>query len=68
MLEALEQSLELERLEVRERQVAAAEDAIATREARIQQEVEQKVEKLRVTLVREYCQRLGLQETRSQQR
>ena len=34
-LEALERSLELERLEVRERQVAMAEDAITAQEAKI---------------------------------
>ena len=34
MLEAAERSLELERLETRERQVAEAEDAASAREAR----------------------------------
>nr|XP_020160305.1 uncharacterized protein LOC109745593 [Aegilops tauschii subsp. strangulata] len=37
-LETLEHSLALERLEVRERQAATAEDAVAARDARIQQE------------------------------
>ena len=43
VLDALERSLELQRLELRERQAATAEDAVAARDARIQQEVDQKV-------------------------
>ena len=37
MLEAMEHSLELERLETRERQVAQPKDAASAREARIQE-------------------------------
>ena len=40
MLEILERSLDLERLELRERQVATAEDVITAREAKIQQEAD----------------------------
>ena len=39
-LEVLEHSLELEQLQMRERQVATVEDTVAAREARIQQEVD----------------------------
>ena len=46
VLEAMGHSLELERLETRERQVAQAEDAASAREARIQEEVDQKVAKV----------------------
>ena len=62
-LEVLEHSLELERLEVRECQAAAAEDVVATREARIQQEVDQKVVKIRVALLDEHRRELELHET-----
>jgi N-acetylmuramoyl-L-alanine amidase len=67
MLEALEHSLELERLEVREHQVAAAEDAVTAREARIQQEVDRKVERAREAFMKEHRQQLELRETRFQQ-
>ena len=49
-LEAVEHSLALERLEVRERQAAVAEDAVAAREAQVQVEVEEKVAKARAEL------------------
>nr|XP_020195975.1 vicilin-like seed storage protein At2g18540 [Aegilops tauschii subsp. strangulata] len=42
-LEAVERSLELERLETRERQVAQAEDAVGKRQARAQEEVDRRV-------------------------
>jgi hypothetical protein len=67
-LEITEHNLELERLELRERQVAAAEDAVATREAKIQQEVDRRVAEIRGALVGEYHRKLRLQETRFQQR
>jgi hypothetical protein len=54
MFEALEQSLELERLEVKERQVVAAEDAIAVREARVRLEVKLKVDRAREALASEF--------------
>ena len=60
LLEALEHSLELERLEVRERQVAVADDVVTAREAKIQQEVDQKVEKICEALAKEYHQKLSL--------
>ena len=42
-LEAVEHSLELERLETRERQVAQAEDVVGAREAKAQEEVDRRV-------------------------
>ena len=67
-LEALAQSLERDRLELMERQVTSAEEALASREAKIQLEVDQKVPEVRQSLVVEYCRKLGLQETRFKQR
>ena len=52
-LEALERSLEHERQEVRERQVASAEDAVTMHEARIQEEVNRRVAKVRADLANE---------------
>ena len=49
-LEAVDHSLALERLEVRERQAAVAEDAVAARKAQVQVEVEEKVVKARAKL------------------
>lgn len=49
-LETVEHSLALETLEVRERQAAAAEDAVTAREARVQLEVEERVAKARAEL------------------
>ena len=66
-LEALEHSLERERLEVMERQVVVPEDALASREAGIQREVDQTVAGIRETLVEEYRQKLELQEARFKQ-
>ena len=68
VLEALEKSLERERLEVMERQVAIAEDALASQEAKIQREVDKKMARICETLVEEYRQKLGLQEARFKQR
>ena len=53
---------------MRERQVATAEDALASREARVQQEIDQKVGVIRGAYVDEYRWKLGLQETRFQPR
>ena len=50
VLEATERSLELERLETRERQVAQAKDAANAREARIQEEVDSRVAEARTGL------------------
>ena len=50
----------LERLEVRERQAAAAEDAIAAREAQVQLEVEERVAKARADLAEGHCLDLEL--------
>ena len=52
MLEATERSLELERLETRERQVAQAEDAASACEARIQEEVDRRVAEGRADLAK----------------
>ena len=49
-LETVEHSMALERLEVRERQAAAAEDAITAREAQVQLEVEERVAKAHAEL------------------
>ena len=54
LLEATERSLELERLETRERQVAQAEDAVSAREARAQEEVDRRVAKARADLAGRY--------------
>ena len=66
-LEVLEHNLEREQLEVMERRVASAEDALASREARIQLEVDQKVAGIHKALIEEYRRKLGLQETRFKQ-
>ena len=50
MLEPSKRSLELERLETRERQVAVAEDAITMHEAKIQEEVDRRVAKAHADL------------------
>ena len=62
MLEAIERSLELERLETRERQVAQAEDAIDAREAKAQEEVDRRVAEARANLVGRYDLKLKLAE------
>ena len=54
VLEALERSLELERLEVREHQVAMAEDVVTAQEAKIQEEVDRRVATARVDLADEH--------------
>ena len=46
LLEATERSLDLEWLEMRERQVAQAEDVVGAREARAQEEVDSRVPRL----------------------
>ena len=60
MLEAMEHSLELERLETREHLVALAEDDVTAREARVQEEVDRRVAEARSNLEREYEGRLEL--------
>ena len=59
-LEAAEHNLELERLETRERLVTQAEDDVAAREARVQEEVDRRVAEARSNLEREYEGRLEL--------
>ena len=59
-LEAMERSFELEQLETRERQVAQAEDAIGAREARVQEEVDRRVAKVRADLEGRYDLKLKL--------
>ena len=64
-LEAVERSLELERLETRERQVAQAEDAVGTREARAQEEVNRRVAEARADLERRHDLKLKLVEAKA---
>ena len=59
-LEAAERNLDLERLEMRERLVAQAEDDIAACKVRAQEEVDRRVEEARSAFEREYEARLGL--------
>ena len=59
-LEAVERSLELERLETWERQVAQAEDAVGACEARAQEEVDRRVAEARADLEGRYDLRLKL--------
>lgn len=63
-LEAMEQSLEHEWLDVMERQVATAEDSLASREAAIQGEVDKRVAGVRRALTKDYRKKLRLQESR----
>ena len=60
MLEATECNLDLERLEMRERQVTQAEDDVGVREARIQEAVDRRMAEAHVDLVREYEEKLEL--------
>nr|XP_040251950.1 uncharacterized protein LOC109743182 [Aegilops tauschii subsp. strangulata] len=59
-LEAVERSIELEHLEPRERQVAQAEDAIGAREAKVQEEVDRQVARVRADLEGRYDLKLKL--------
>nr|XP_020201005.1 tol-Pal system protein TolA-like [Aegilops tauschii subsp. strangulata] len=68
MLEATERSLELERLETRERQVAQEEDAASAREARIQEEVDRRVAEARADLVNGHDLKLKLLEAEGEGR
>nr|XP_020159880.1 hyaluronan-mediated motility receptor-like [Aegilops tauschii subsp. strangulata] len=61
-LEAMEHSLELERLETRERQVALAEDAVGAREARAQEDVDRRVAEARADILGRYDLKLKLVE------
>ena len=62
LLEATERSLELERLETRELQVAQAENAVGAREAKAQEEADRRVAEARVDLVGRYDLKLKLVE------
>nr|XP_020182389.1 tol-Pal system protein TolA-like [Aegilops tauschii subsp. strangulata] len=62
-LEAVERSLELERLETREHQVAQAEDAVGAREAKAQEEVDRRVAEVRANLEGRHDLKLKLAET-----
>ena len=62
MVEATERSLELERLEMRERQVAEAEDAASAREARTQEEADRRVAEASADLANRYNLKLKLME------
>nr|XP_020158444.1 tropomyosin-2-like [Aegilops tauschii subsp. strangulata] len=68
MLEASEGSLELERLEKRERQVAQAEDTVSVREAGIQEEVDRTVAKTRANLANRHYLKLKLLEAKAEGR
>ena len=59
-LEAVERSLELERLETRERQVAQAEDAVGAREAGVEEEITRRVAEVRPDLEGRYDLKLKL--------
>ena len=60
MFEATEHSLELERLEMRERQVAQAEDAASAREARAQENIDRRVAEAHADLANRYDLKLKL--------
>nr|XP_020169716.1 tol-Pal system protein TolA-like [Aegilops tauschii subsp. strangulata] len=62
VLEAVERSLELERLEMRERQVAQAEDVVGVREAMVQEEVDRRVAEARADLEGRYDLKLEFME------
>ena len=62
LLEATEHSLELERLETRECQVAQAEDAVGAREAKAQEVVDRRVAVARVVLAGRHDLKLTLME------
>ena len=64
VFKALEHSLERERLEVMERQVAVAEDALVAQEVMARKEFDDKVAKVRKTLTDEYHEKLKRQESR----
>ena len=59
-LEAAESSLDLVRLEMRQRQVTQVKDDVGTREARIEEEVDRHVAEAHADLARRYDQRLEL--------
>ena len=61
-LETTERSLELERLETRERQVAQAEDVVGAREAKAQEEVDRRVAEARAGLEGRHDLKLKLAE------
>ena len=61
-LEAVERSLELERLETRERQVAQAEDVVGSRAARVEEEINRRVAMVHADLGGRYSLRLELAE------
>ena len=59
-MEAAERNLDLERLEMRERQVTQEEDDVGAWEAWIQEEIDRRVAEARAGLEREYEERLEL--------
>ena len=64
-LEAAERNLDLERLETRERQVTQAEDDVGAREARIQEEVDRRVEEACADLVSRYHLKVKMVDTKA---
>ena len=59
-LEAVERSLELEQLEMREHQVAQAEDVVGAREAGVEEEINRRVAEVRADLEGRYNLKLKL--------
>lgn len=64
MLEEVEQCLEQERLETRERLLSLAEESFASREAKFEGEVDRRVAKARRSLLLDYRAKLKLEESR----
>ena len=67
-MEALKRSLEHERMETREHHVAMVEDAVTACEAKIQEELDQRVAKARAGLANEYNLKLKLREAEAEGR
>ena len=67
-LEAAERAREYQRLETRERWVTRAEDDVATREARVSEEVGRRVATARLNHEREFKERLELVRTEAEGR
>ncbi|KAE8797063.1 hypothetical protein D1007_27849 [Hordeum vulgare] len=64
----VEQSLERERLEVRERHVSLAKESLASREAKLQEEIDRGVVEAQRSLLLDYRAKLRLQESRFHER
>ncbi|KAE8777000.1 hypothetical protein D1007_50281 [Hordeum vulgare] len=64
----VEQSLEQERLEVRERQVSLDEESLASRQAKLEEDIDRGVADARHSLLLDYRAKLRLQESRFRER